>query len=698
MKMKKLIAGIVACALTATSVVITGLTINATDFGSASGEWDQGDFVTNESPEMNGVDLSGVTKVVFYATANDLNYGWNNGQFYAQSDITDWTTKSYGGSEKTDCDVVLEKTGTFSIEIPITITGEAGCYWKLGWATDNAVGAFELNAIKFYKGSEFVCTWIDGTVKTADIPTNNTPFGSTTKDDWQQGDFITNSSPEMSGVDLSGVDKVIFNAVALDLNYGWNNGQFYAQSDVTDYTTKSYGGSEKTDCDVVLEKAGSFSIEMPITITGEAGCYWSLGWATGCEEGAFELKSIDFYKNNELVCTWVTGLVIKEEEPEVTTEETTEPEVTVPEETEPDVTVPDETEPDATVPDETEPDATVPDETEPDATVPDETEPDATVPDETEPDATEPDETEPDVTVPDETEPDVTVPDETEPDVTVPDETEPDVTVPDETEPDVTVPDETEPDVTVPDETEPNVTEPDETEPDVTEPEEPEFIEGSDSGETDVENEKDIVIDIPELKVSLKAGAGTFEEAVSKIIADVQVKLAEASEKDKADVIAAAIKGLAENASDAVSVNSLISVTLKDQDGNSVQPKDGTCVNVNLPYDGKSNYVAYIDGDTAEFIKMNISDGFVSFDAKHFSDYYMISLSDEAVKALEEGDEPAPETSEPDATEAPADTTTGVSGDTNKPSDDKNQPTGVVFAVIPAAVTALGIIISRKRK
>ncbi len=588
MKMKKLIAGIVACALTATSVVITGLTINATDFGSASGEWDQGDFVTNESPEMNGVDLSGVTKVVFYATANDLNYGWNNGQFYAQSDITDWTTKSYGGSEKTDCDVVLEKTGTFSIEIPITITGEAGCYWKLGWATDNAVGAFELNAIKFYKGSEFVCTWIDGTVKTADIPTNNTPFGSTTKDDWQQGDFITNSSPEMSGVDLSGVDKVIFNAVALDLNYGWNNGQFYAQSDVTDYTTKSYGGSEKTDCDVVLEKAGSFSIEMPITITGEAGCYWSLGWATGCEEGAFELKSIDFYKNNELVCTWVTGLVIKEEEPEVTTEETTEPEVTVPEETEPDVTVPDETEPDAT--------------------------------------------------------------------------------------------------------------EPDETEPDVTEPEEPEFIEGSDSGETDVENEKDIVIDIPELKVSLKAGAGTFEEAVSKIIADVQVKLAEASEKDKADVIAAAIKGLAENASDAVSVNSLISVTLKDQDGNSVQPKDGTCVNVNLPYDGKSNYVAYIDGDTAEFIKMNISDGFVSFDAKHFSDYYMISLSDEAVKALEEGDEPAPETSEPDATEAPADTTTGVSGDTNKPSDDKNQPTGVVFAVIPAAVTALGIIISRKRK
>ncbi len=568
MKMKKLIAGIVACALTATSVVITGLTINATDFGSASGEWDQGDFVTNESPEMNGVDLSGVTKVVFYATANDLNYGWNNGQFYAQSDITDWTTKSYGGSEKTDCDVVLEKTGTFSIEIPITITGEAGCYWKLGWATDNAVGAFELNAIKFYKGSEFVCTWIDGTVKTADIPTNNTPFGSTTKDDWQQGDFITNSSPEMSGVDLSGVDKVIFNAVALDLNYGWNNGQFYAQSDVTDYTTKSYGGSEKTDCDVVLEKAGSFSIEMPITITGEAGCYWSLGWATGCEEGAFELKSIDFYKNNELVCTWVTGLVIKEEEPEVTTEETTEPEVTVPEE----------------------------------------------------------------------------------------------------------------------------------TEPDVTEPEEPEFIEGSDSGETDVENEKDIVIDIPELKVSLKAGAGTFEEAVSKIIADVQVKLAEASEKDKADVIAAAIKGLAENASDAVSVNSLISVTLKDQDGNSVQPKDGTCVNVNLPYDGKSNYVAYIDGDTAEFIKMNISDGFVSFDAKHFSDYYMISLSDEAVKALEEGDEPAPETSEPDATEAPADTTTGVSGDTNKPSDDKNQPTGVVFAVIPAAVTALGIIISRKRK
>ncbi|MDE6580774.1 MAG: hypothetical protein K2K41_09610, partial [Ruminiclostridium sp.] len=133
------------------------------------------------------------------------------------------------------------------------------------------------------------------------------------------------------------------------------------------------------------------------------------------------------------------------------------------------------------------------------------------------------------------------------------------------------------------------------------------------------------------------------------------------------------------NASESVSVNDVISVTLKDQDGKNVQPVEGYSVKVTLPYDGKSNYAAFIDGEKVEFIKLTVADKFASFEAKHFSDYLLVSLSDDAVKAVE-GDV---------STDTP---------NTTKPDDDTNLPTGFAIAFIPAAAAAVVTVISKKRK
>lgn len=272
-----------------------------------------------------------------------------------------------------------------------------------------------------------------------------------------------------------------------------------------------------------------------------------------------------------------------------------------------------------------------------------------------------------------EDEPIYTWPAQSEAPTTTAAETEAPATEPAETDAPVTVPSETEAPATDAPSTEPAGT----TEPDVVIPGQSEIIEGSDEGETDVSKDTAIKIEIPELNVTIEASGGTFEETVSKIIAEVTVKLSDASENDKATVIAAAIKGLA-NASESVSVNSVISVTLKDQDGNTVQPVNGTTVKVTLPYDGKSNYAAYIDGAEVEFIKLTIEGNYASFEAKHFSDYYLVSLSDDAVKAVEGGN---------------------AAGDTSKPSGDKTTPaTGFAIAFIPAAAAAIAVVASKKKK
>lgn len=154
------------------------------DFGCSSGGWAQGDFVTNESPEMVDADLTGVTKAVFRARANDLNWGWNNGKFYAQpykgvgadgKDEGDWNDVAFGGTE-CNSTVTLTDTGDFEVEVPFKVI-DTNKFYQLGWGTGVAEGAFKLYGIDFYKGSTKIGTWSvtgtwDGPTKVADVVPN----------------------------------------------------------------------------------------------------------------------------------------------------------------------------------------------------------------------------------------------------------------------------------------------------------------------------------------------------------------------------------------------------------------------------------------------------------------------------------------------------------------------------------------------
>lgn len=162
------------------------------DFGSSSGDWEQGDFINNETPEMVDADLTGVTKAVFRARAYDLNSGWNNGKFYAQpykgvgadgNDVGEWKDASFGG-DKSTCDVTLSDTGDFKVEVPFNIV-DTNKFYQLGWGTGVAKGAFKLYGIDFYAGSTKIGTWSvsgtwDGPKKAAvsDVVPNKVVIGS----------------------------------------------------------------------------------------------------------------------------------------------------------------------------------------------------------------------------------------------------------------------------------------------------------------------------------------------------------------------------------------------------------------------------------------------------------------------------------------------------------------------------------------
>lgn len=185
--------------------VTAGITINSyelvevprdpmIDFGSSSGSWAQGDFVTNESPEMADADLTGVTKAVFRARVTDLNWGWNNGKFYAQpykgvgadgKDEGDWKDVSFGGvNDQSTYDVTLSNTGDFEVEVPFNVI-DTNKFYQLGWGTGVAEGAFKLYGIDFYKDSTKIGTWSvtgkwDGPKKAAvsDVVPNKVVIGS----------------------------------------------------------------------------------------------------------------------------------------------------------------------------------------------------------------------------------------------------------------------------------------------------------------------------------------------------------------------------------------------------------------------------------------------------------------------------------------------------------------------------------------
>ena len=119
------------------------------------------------------------------------------------------------------------------------------------------------------------------------------------------------------------------------------------------------------------------------------------------------------------------------------------------------------------------------------------------------------------------------------------------------------------------------------------------------------------------------------------------------------------------------------------KDGAKVQP-DGTIkVTINVPAALKdaANLFVYRVEDNGKLtdVKASVVNGKLVFSTSHFSTYIITSeaLTGDAV------------VTEAAATDKPA---------VPEKTDDKNQATGVLIAVLPAAIAAAGVIISKKRK
>ena len=309
MKLKKIIASLTAAAMAVTTMAFAPLSVsavNAVDFGSSDGQWAQADFVNQSSSEMTGVDLTSVTSVTFNAVAYDLNYGWNNGQFYV--DGNNWAQKSFGGSNSS-VDVTLDAAQTFSMSLDFGVKVDDNNNWALGWGTGTGKGAFAILSIDFYEGSSKIGTWADNewyeTSESVFVPVD---FGSA-DGQWAQSDFVNQSSAEMAGADLTAVTSVKINALVYDLNYGWNNGQFYV--DGNNWAQKSFGGSNSS-VDVTLDSAQALSVTLDFGVKTDDNNNWSIGWGTGTGKGAFAVYSIEFFAGSENVGIWTNNVWLPE--------------------------------------------------------------------------------------------------------------------------------------------------------------------------------------------------------------------------------------------------------------------------------------------------------------------------------------------------------------------------------------------------
>ena len=309
MKLKKIIASLTAAAMAVTTMAFAPLSVsavNAVDFGSSDGQWAQADFVNQSSSEMTGVDLTSVTSVTFNAVAYDLNYGWNNGQFYV--DGNNWAQKSFGGSNSS-VDVTLDAAQTFSMSLDFGVKVDDNNNWALGWGTGTGKGAFAILSIDFYEGSSKIGTWADNewyeTSESVFVPVD---FGSA-DGQWAQSDFVNQSSAEMAGADLTAVTSVKINALVYDLNYGWNNGQFYV--DGNNWAQKSFGGSNSS-VDVTLDAAQALSVTLDFGVKTDDNNNWSIGWGTGTGKGAFAVYSIEFFAGSENVGIWTNNVWLPE--------------------------------------------------------------------------------------------------------------------------------------------------------------------------------------------------------------------------------------------------------------------------------------------------------------------------------------------------------------------------------------------------
>ncbi len=127
------------------------------------------------------------------------------------------------------------------------------------------------------------------------------------------------------------------------------------------------------------------------------------------------------------------------------------------------------------------------------------------------------------------------------------------------------------------------------------------------------------------------------------------------------DAVQTAVEG---EAGKGTKVNTSVTIT-------GVTLGDGQTATVTVAYDGASNKVVYVsdDGETVEVIDLTVSDDkkTASFKTTHFSTFYLVTVPEVGTPGDDEG-------------------------------DDKNEPTGVVLAIVPAAVAAAAVVVSKKRK
>ncbi len=158
------------------------------------------------------------------------------------------------------------------------------------------------------------------------------------------------------------------------------------------------------------------------------------------------------------------------------------------------------------------------------------------------------------------------------------------------------------------------------------------------------------------------------------------------------------------------SSNLTYEVKLLDKDSNAVQPAGEVTLTLPIPKDNqgktiKGGTVAHgLSNGTVENLPIvNIdtykTDGFVKVVTKSFSPFtitfatFGMDFEDEETTTETEATTTEPVTEEATTTEAPAQT-----GSTNNGGEDKNVGTGVVLAVVPAAIAAAAVVISKKRK
>lgn len=176
--------------------------------------------------------------------------------------------------------------------------------------------------------------------------------------------------------------------------------------------------------------------------------------------------------------------------------------------------------------------------------------------------------------------------------------------------------------------------------------------------------------------VKVVAEEGAFPAGTEvNVVADPQPVDA-AAEATKVEAIDKAVKELVADAGD-IQVVTKIDISIVDAEGNVIQPAEGKKVTITVAWDGVSNAIAYV-GEKVEFLPLTVdkTNNTATFEVSHFSDYFMVSVSDDVVKAISGG------------------------ADDNQPSkdDDKNKPTGVALAIVPAAIAAAAVVVSKKRK